>query len=147
MPNTNYKLNGKFGAWASGNFIIYEEQTSDGPLQTFEVRPSLFSTYNPDPSVLEHLCQPGTHVCYYGTYSTQMEGRKIEVECRIAPPVNGYSGEKMLSDLLAHRRTILAGNPHIETIHLDYVSPHLIHGKVPPSVISPYPIKFGSYSR
>ncbi|MFH0701204.1 MAG: hypothetical protein V2A62_02085 [Candidatus Woesearchaeota archaeon] len=121
MGNTTYRLDGEFRAWSGGHFIVSEEQTPQGPLQTFEVHSSLFPPYNPNPTVLERFCRSGTHVCYYGTYSTEMEDKKMEVECRIAPPINGYTGMKMLDDLLTHRRNILASNPNIKTIHLDYV--------------------------
>jgi hypothetical protein len=132
MSETTYNLEGRIGTWSAGNFVVKEvDGDTPNPRQVFQVVPTLNSSYNPTPDFLARHCKPGEHVCYWGNFFSQGEGNQVRVELRVAPPLNGYVGLKMLTDLVAHKKIVAASFEEKARVDLIYVSPHLIEGKVP----------------
>jgi len=139
MAETTYNLRGSLTPWSMGHFVVTEVETAEGLQQTLDLSTSSIS-YNPDPSVLANPLRQGQHVCYYGTFFSQGGSRGADLELRVAPPVNGYTGLKMLDDLIGHKRAILKTNPEVGTVRFSYISQSMIQGEIP-SPVSKDPIR------
>ncbi|MFA6460685.1 MAG: hypothetical protein WCV90_00325 [Candidatus Woesearchaeota archaeon] len=141
MVDTTYTFRGHLTPWSIGHFVVTEVPTAEGLQQILDLSPSS-SSYNPDPSVLAGPLRQGKHVCYYGTFFSQGGSRGADLELRVAPPVNGYTGLKMLGDILGHKNAIVESNPGIGTVRFSYISKDMIRGEIPfPRVADPIRVK------